>query len=58
MNRRIWIRVAAPAPLALAGHRAVFAQSTGPAVRVRDAVGDPFAQGYYAVDGGSSKRLA
>jgi NitT/TauT family transport system substrate-binding protein len=52
MNRQTFIHVAAAAPLVLAGQHAALAQSTGPAVRVGDAMGDPYLQGFCAVDGG------
>src|SRR5665213_4366317 len=52
MNRRTWISAAALTPLVLAGQRSTFAQSTGPAVRVGDAMGDPYLQGFCAVEGG------
>jgi NitT/TauT family transport system substrate-binding protein len=51
MNRRSWLNVAAVVPLALAAPLPVVAQGTAP-VRVGDAVGDPYAQGYYAFEGG------
>lgn len=51
LNRRSWIAAAAAVPLALASPRLAFAQAT-PALRVGDAIGDPYAQGYYAVEGG------
>jgi NitT/TauT family transport system substrate-binding protein len=51
LNRRSWIAAAAAMPLALSGPRVAFAQGA-PAVRVGDAIGDPYAQGYYAVEGG------
>jgi NitT/TauT family transport system substrate-binding protein len=51
LNRRSWIAAAAALPLALSSPRVSFAQGT-PALRLGDAIGDPYAQGYYAVEGG------
>jgi NitT/TauT family transport system substrate-binding protein len=52
MKRQIFLTASAAAPFALVGPHTVLAQGTSPAVRVGCAVGDPFAQGYYAVEGG------
>jgi NitT/TauT family transport system substrate-binding protein len=48
MNRRAWIGLTAAA---FALNLNAGAQAAGPVVRIGDAVGDPYAEGYYAVDG-------
>jgi NitT/TauT family transport system substrate-binding protein len=55
MQRRSWIGVAA-ASLAAAATGPASAQQAGPVVRVGDAIGDPYAQGYYANEGGFFQR--
>lgn len=51
MKRRSWLRGTAALPVAFALRGRVEAQ-TGPVVRVGDAIGDPYAQGYYAYEEG------
>jgi NitT/TauT family transport system substrate-binding protein len=48
MNRRLWMGTAAAV---LAAPRAAGAQAN-PTVHVGDAIGDPYAQGYYGMEGG------
>lgn len=51
VRRSVWI--AAAAAVAVAGvPRLGFTQPNGPVVRIGQGPGDPFAQGYYALDGG------
>ena len=52
MKRRSWIGTVAAVPFALAPYGKAFAQPAGPVVRVGDAIGDPYAEGYYAAEGG------
>lgn len=53
MNRAFWIRTAAAIPLTLALSGKAFAQQV---VRVGDALGDPYAEGFYAAEGGFFKK--
>lgn len=52
MKRRSLIAAAAAAPFAFIPFRNALAQPAGPVVRVGDAIGDPYAEGYFANDGG------